>query len=217
MRMTRVCWIGVAMMTASLTLLVSAILWSNTRTWRLVDHVPISLAQGAHYSTGELPVNLNARYEISIYMDNNIPSEKLQCTTLGTPEISQHCKTPYALSVRWTVLGAGKTVHGNSDKAVEFHGSSPGMEETDSDIGEFRGQKGQHYRLDIDVLSDTGSLNVTNPRLSVHEEDPSLEFNLVLIPFLGIFCTVIAAIVGLMLIGSFLAQRRDRRVADLPR
>jgi hypothetical protein len=181
-----------------------------------VDDVPISLSQGTHYSTGELPVNLNARYGILIYMENNIPSEKLQCTTPGISEMSQLCKTPYALSIRWTVFGAGKTVQGNSDKTVEFSGF-PGTQGTDSYIGEFRGQRGQHYRLDIDVLSDTGSLNVTNPRLSVHEEDPSLEFNLVLIPFLGIFCTVIAAIVGLMLIGSFFAQRRDRRVADQPR
>jgi hypothetical protein len=205
------------MIASSLILLGGWTLWSKTRTWCLVDEIPISLSQGSHYSTGELPVNLNARYGILIYMDNNIPSEKLQCTTLGTPEISQHCKTPYALSIRWTVFGAGKTVQGNSDEAVEFRGSSPGTEGTDSYIGEFHGQQGQHYRVDIDVLSDTSSLNVTNPRLYIGVWDPILEGSLVLTGLLRVFCTVIAAIGGLMLIGSFFAQRRDRRVADQPR
>jgi hypothetical protein len=170
--MSRVSRIGAVMIASSLILLGGWTFWSKTRTWCLVDEVPISLSQGSHYSTGELPVNLNARYGILIYMDNSISSEKLQCTTPGTSEISQHCKTPFTLRVDWRVFGAGKTAEGNSDKAVEFRGSSPGTEGTDSYIGEFRGQKGQHYRVDIDVLSDTSSLNVTNPRLYIGVWDP---------------------------------------------
>jgi hypothetical protein len=211
MRMTRVCWIGVAMIAASLTLLASAILWSNTRTWSLVDKVPISLSQGSHYSTGELRVNLNARYEIDIYADNKIDPEKLRCT-LGTGSPRHPCDSPSTLRVRWVLSSEGETVQGDSDDTGGLGELQTGSLESARTIGFFRGQKGHRYKLDVYVLSDTSSLNVTNPRLDVHEQDPSLEFNLVLIPFLGIFCTVVAAIVGLMLIGSFFAQRRALRI-----
>jgi hypothetical protein len=59
------------------------------------------------------------------------------------------------------------------------------------------------------VLSDTSSLNVTNPRLYVGVEDPSVEFNLVLNGLLKVFCTVIAAIGGLMLVGSLSADETN--------
>ena len=212
MRMTRMCWIGVATIVASLTLLGSWTAWSNSRSWSLVDDVPISLSQGTHYSTGELPVNLNARYGIEIYADNKIDPEKLQCMLVGPSFPSQHCDTPVLLRARWVLSSDGKTVQGDSDGTVGFGGS--GTSGTNRLIGDFHSQKGQRYKLDVYVLSDTSSLNVTNPRLYVGVEDPSLEFNLVLTGLLRVFCTVIAAIGGLMLIGSLLAQRRDRQVGD---
>ena len=211
MRITRIGWIGVAIVVANLTLLGSWTLWSKTRAWCLVDEVPISLSQGSHYSMGELPVNLNARYGIKIYADNKFDPEKMRCL-LGTPFPSQRCDTPVMLRARWVLSSDGKTVQGDSDGTVGFGGS--GASGTNRLIGDFHSQKGQRYKLDVYVLSDTSSLNVTNPRLYVGVEDPSLEFNLVLTGLLKVFCTVIAAIGGLMLIGSSLAQRRDRQVGD---
>jgi hypothetical protein len=207
-RMARACWIGVAMVVASLTLLGCRTLWSKTRTWCLVDEVPISLSQGSHYSTGELPVNLNARYGIEIYTDNKFSPEKMRCL-LGTPFPSQRCDTTVMLRARWVLSSDGKTVQGDSDGTVGFGGS--GTSGTDRLIGNFHSQKGQRYKLDVYVLSDTSSLNVTNPRLYVGVEDPSLEFNLVLNGLLRVFCVVIAVIGGLMLIGSFLVQRQTNR------
>jgi hypothetical protein len=197
------------MVVASLALLGYRTLWSKTRTWCLVDEVPISLSQGSHYNTGELLVNLNARYGIKIYADNKFDPEKMRCL-LGTPFPSQRCDTPVMLRARWVLSSDGKTVQGDSDGTVGFGGS--GTSGTNRLIGDFHSQKGQRYKLDVYVLSDTSSLNVTNPRLYVGVEDPSLEFNLVLSGLLRVFCTVIAAIGGLMLIGSLLAQRRDRQV-----
>ena len=206
--MTRACWIGVAMIVASLTLLGSWTAWSNSRSWCLVDDVPISLSQGTHYSTGELPVNLNARYGIEIYTDNKFDPEKMRCL-LGTPFPSQRCDTPVMLRARWALSSDGKTVQGDSDSTVGFGGS--GTSGTNRLIGDFHSQKGQRYKLDVYVLSDTSSLNVANPRLYVGVEDPSLEFNLVSTGLLRVLCTVIAAIGGLMLIGSFLVQWQTNR------
>jgi hypothetical protein len=154
---------------------------------------------------------LNARYGIKIYADNKFDPEKMRCL-LGTPFPSQRCDTPVMLRARWVLSSDGKTVQGDSDGTVGFGGS--GTSGINRLIGDFHSQKGQRYKLDVYVLSDTSSLNVTNPRLYVGVEDPSLEFNLVLSGLLRVFCTVIAAIGGLMLIGSLLAQRRDRQVGD---
>jgi hypothetical protein len=176
-----------------------------------VNDVPISLSQGTHYSTGELPVNLNARYGIEIYADNKIDPEKLQCMLVGPSFPSQHCDTPVLLRARWMLSSEGKTLQGTSDDTVGFGGGGPGPHGANRLIGAFHGQKGQRYKLDVYVLSDTSSLNVTNPRLNVGVEDPSLEGDLVLTGLLKVFCTVIAAIGGLMLIGSFLVQRKTNR------
>jgi hypothetical protein len=171
-----------------------------------VDEVPISLSQGSHYSTGELPVNLNARYGFDIYADNKFDPEKMRCL-LGTPERSQRCDTPVALRARWALSSEGKTVQGDSDSTVGLDGWGPSH--TFRSIGDFHSQKGKRYKLDVYVLSDTSSLNVTNPRLHVCVEDPSVEFNLVLNGLLKVFCTVIAAIGGLMLVGSLSADETN--------
>jgi hypothetical protein len=139
MRIARIGWIGVAIVVASLTLLGSWTLWSKTRTWCLVDEVPISLSQGSHYSTGELPVNLNARYGIKIYTDNKFDPEKMRCL-LGTPFPSQRCDTPVMLRARWALSSDAKTVQGDSDGTVGFGGS--GTSGTNRLIGDFHSQKG---------------------------------------------------------------------------
>jgi hypothetical protein len=105
-------------------------------------------------------------------------------------------------------------VQGDSDRTVGFGGS--GTSGANRLIGDFHGQKGQRYKLDVYVLSDTSSLNVTNPRLDVGVEDPSLEGSLVLTGLLKVVCTVIAVIGGLMLIGSFLARRQTKRRTSGP-
>jgi hypothetical protein len=71
------------------------------------------------------------------------------------------------------------------------------------------------YKIDVFVLSDSGDLNVTNPRLYVGILDPSLETNLIVSGLIRIFCIAIAAIGGLILIGSFVAQRRSPEERDL--
>jgi len=168
------------------------------------------LSQGTHYSTGELPVNLNARYGIEVYADNTIDPEKLQCMLVGPMFPSQHCDTPVLLRARWVLSSQGKILQGISDDKVGFGGGGPGPHGANRLIGDFHSQKGQRYKLDVYVLSDTSSLNVTNPRLYVGVEDPSLEGSLVLTGLLKVFCTVLAAIGGLMLIGSFFVQRRTK-------
>src|SRR5258705_1822718 len=77
--MTGVTWTAVVMIVASLLVLKPWTLWSNSRSWTLVDMVPISLSQGTHYISGELPVNMTGRYSIVIYAENKIDPTELEC------------------------------------------------------------------------------------------------------------------------------------------
>jgi len=79
LRMTGVTWTAVVMIVASLLVLKPWTLWSNSRSWTLVDMVPISLSQGTHYISGELPVNMTGRYSIVIYAENKIDPTELEC------------------------------------------------------------------------------------------------------------------------------------------
>jgi hypothetical protein len=46
-------------------------LFDSTRTWSLVNDVPITLSKGSHYTTGMLKTNMSALY--SIYIDADVP------------------------------------------------------------------------------------------------------------------------------------------------
>jgi hypothetical protein len=185
----------------------------NSRSWYLVDEVPISLAKGSHYQTGDLPVNLTASYSIEVYAENRIDPEKLKCL-LGIVLSPRLCNTASVLRAHWILASAGKTVgEGESDDTVGFGGGGPGPLGADRTIGTFPGQKGHSYRLDLYILSDTANLNVTNPHLYVGVQDYHLESALFISGFIKTFCLGIISFGGLMLLGSFLVQRRTKRIS----
>jgi hypothetical protein len=212
--MTRVCWVGVAMICTGLILGGWRIAWDNSRSWALVDDVPISLSQGSRYESGDLPVNIAALYEIRVIVDNKIDSVELQCL-LGAAR-DQKCDTTSMLRAHWILTSAGKTVmEGSSDDTVGNGGTMPWG--TSRVVGQFDGQEGQRYKLDLDILSDTANLNITNPRLYVGVADYHLESALFISGFIKAFCGGIIAIGCLMLVGSFLLQRQANRPSGGPR
>jgi hypothetical protein len=183
--------------------------WFNSRSWALVDDVPISLSQGSRYESGDLAVNLAARHDIEVYAENNIDPEKLECL-LGVRLDPKLCDTSAILRAYWVVANAGKTVsEGESDDTVGFGGG--GSRGADRTIGTFRGEKGHRYKLTLDILSDTGDLNFANPRLYVGVNGSQLESTLFITGFIRFFCEGIIAIGCLMLIGSFVSQRQSKR------
>jgi hypothetical protein len=211
LRMTGVTWTAVVMIVASLFVLKSWTLWSNSRSWTLVDMVPISLSQGTHHISGELPVNMTGRYSIVIYAENKIDPTELECI-LGVMAPGKYgCdSTTSILRAKWVLTDGAKLFEGKSDDTVGYGGGGPGPHGADRLLGNFQGEKGHRYKLDIFVLSDSGNLNVTNPRLYVGVQDASLVSDLVVSGLLRAVCLAITSIGGLMLIGSFVAQRRQR-------
>jgi hypothetical protein len=202
------------MICAGLILGAWRIAWYNSRSWSLVDDVPISLAQGSHYQSGDLPVNLTASYGIEVDAENKIDSVELQCL-LGAAR-DQKCDTTSMLRAHWILTSAGKTVmEGSSDDTVGNGGTMPSG--ASRVVGKFDGQEGKHYKINLDILSDSGNLNITNPRLYVGVSDYHLESALFITGFVKAFCGGIIAIGCLMLIGSFLLQRQANRTSAGPR
>jgi hypothetical protein len=182
-----------------------------------VDDVPLSLAKGSHYETGDLPVNLTAGYSIEVYAENKIDPEKLKCL-LGVLLSPKLCDTASRLRAHWILASAGKTVgEGVSDDTVGFGGGGPGPLRANRTIGTFPGQKGHSYRLDLYILSDTANLNITNPRLYVGVYDYHLESALFISGFIKAFCVGLISIGCLILVGSFLLQRQANRTSGGPR
>lgn len=211
--MTRTGWSGVAMICIGLVIGGWRIEWANSRSWSLLDDVPISLAKGSHYQTADLPVNLAANYSIEIYAENKIDPEKLKCL-LGIKLSPELCDTASILRARWVLTSAGKTVgEGISDDTVGSGGGGSGPLRANRTIGIFPGQKGHIYKLDLYILSDTANLNVTNPQLFVGVQDYHLESALVMSGLIKVISVVIILVGSLMLISVLLSQRRSRQMS----
>ena len=207
-RATRVVRIAVVMIVASLATLACWIFWSDTRSWTLVNRVPISLERGSHYTSSELAVNMSANYSIAVYVEDKLAPERLQCL-LGLPLHDQSCDPSKQLRARWVLTDGVQKVSAVSDDWVGFGGVPSGPLGADRVIGKFAGEKGHRYRLEVDVLSDSGILNTTNPTLFVGVQDARLVSDLVISGVIRLFCIAVAAIGALMLIGSWAAQRRS--------
>jgi hypothetical protein len=142
--------------------------WLLTRTERPVE-MPVSMAIG-HVRTHDFKVNVNASYEIEIEVQKAIPFETLSCllgTTMGrtSTDLEECPDRPSVVKASWTLTGDGQTIaHGSSDdyrSGAWMNGSIA------RELGNFQGQSGRRYVLDVNVLADGSSLMRGNPRLEV--------------------------------------------------
>jgi hypothetical protein len=213
MQMTRNCGIGSALIILSILSWGIWTIWRESRTWCLVNSEPISVTQGRHFGTEEFASNLNAQYEIRILLDNRFPHHgKLQrldegvACSLGVQDYPKCTATPI-LHMYWKLLRNGKVIRqGDSDNRVGYGGYSPS--EIQRGIGMFRVPKGRGYRIEVGVLRGDERLTSMRPRLSVCASDPIIESTLVLSYFLNWVCPCVALIGGLIVLGSFIMQRR---------
>jgi hypothetical protein len=169
--------------------------------------MPVSLAPGSHLSTPEFNINLTAQYAIEINSENKLPLDTLECL-LGSEFPPEKCHIPSVVRVRWTLHGDGMAVQGKSDDTGSGYGGSGPSGEAFRTIGFFQGKKGRRYKLDIDVLADGSSLDVTNPHLSVSVFDTKYESALVFSGLLRLACGIIGLAGAALLMLSVLKQRR---------
>jgi hypothetical protein len=78
-------------------------------------------------------------------------------------------------------------------------------------IGYFNGEKGQRYKVKVDVLADGSKLVAADPHLSISVFDTKYESGLVFSGLLRLVCSIVGFVGAVLLLGSILAQRRDSR------
>ncbi|MFL6428110.1 MAG: hypothetical protein ACJ71S_07700 [Acidobacteriaceae bacterium] len=205
--MNRIVWTGVVTIVLSLCTLACWTHWSNTRTWTLIDGVPISLAKGSHYSSPELPVNFNTRYFIELYADNRIDSKRLLCM-MGIPYPSNDCGNIAGLRVRWVLSGEGASREMTSYESLGARAADAGYPTVTRDLGVFYARKNQRYRLDLYVLSDSEALNAMKPRLYVLVRGVELESNLFWSGLIRVACFGVVIIGVLILVWGISARRQ---------
>jgi hypothetical protein len=208
MRLTWTVRIGMALMLLGIVTLACWSAWFRTRTWCPVD-IPISLAQGTHFTTGEFSLNLNGQYDIEIDAKGKIPLDTLGCL-LGNG-MKSTCPIPPVVRLNWAVSHDGIIIRGKSD---DFQGSGSNLEfygEAYRTVGYFNGQKGQRYKVDVDVLADGLSLAPAQPHLRISVFDTSFESSLVVGGLLRLTCVVLMIVGLILLVSSFIAQRRRSR------
>jgi hypothetical protein len=212
MRMSRTIKTGIAISFAGMVVLLCWTAWFQTRTWSPVD-IAISLAQGTHVTTGNFYSNLNAQYAIEIDAKGKIPLDTLSCL-LGNG-MKSTCPVAPVVRLDWVLSQNGIVARGKSD---DFPRSGSTMEccgEAYRTIGYFKGQKGQHYKLDFDVLADGSSLSPARPRLRVSVADPSFESGLVIGGLLRVICVFLMFLGAALALGSLVWQNRTaKRRAD---
>lgn len=138
-------WLGLGLLLAGLGLIAGVHLWHATRTFVPLD-IPVSLSRG-HIQTGEFLINLEAFYEITIEFDPTSGFSQIDC--------GQQSKFGDPLETRWSAKrnGVPDPQLGAADRLGCYLGG----------LGYATGR----HELDIEVLSDTGSLNALRPHLHI--------------------------------------------------
>jgi biopolymer transport protein ExbD len=138
-------WLGLGLLLAGLGLIAGVHLWHATRTFVPLD-IPVSLSRG-HIQTGEFLINLEAFYEITI--------EFAASPGFGQGDCEQLSYAGKPLRTRWTAKRNG------------IPDTQAGRAHTDGCyLGGLSAESGR-YELDVEVLSDSGSLNALKPRLHI--------------------------------------------------
>lgn len=78
------------------------------------------------------------------------------------------------------------------------------------DLGYFQSQTGRRYVLDVDVLEDGTSLTPGNPRLKVEVHPEVYEGHMVLSAILFLAMGLLLAFGAILLVVSFIKNRRGR-------
>jgi hypothetical protein len=148
--------VAIAFILAGVVLYAGSQYWLATRKLVPLD-IPVSLSRG-HIRTPEFSINLDAVCVIAIEVEG--PSgDSLQCLMWGCDEATSILMAQWALSSDGQVEVTGKRDGGDG-------GPSGKWNPVGRYLGAFRSDGGRH-RLDVEVLSDAGTVNAGNPRLRV--------------------------------------------------
>jgi hypothetical protein len=200
---------GLILVTAGIALYGTWVLWLGTRTERPVD-IPMLMAVG-HVRVPEFKLNLTAPFTIMINVQKTIPFETLNCL-LGTAsarastDIGDCPDRPSVVKASWVLTSDGQTVARGSSE--EYRSGAWMNDSISRELGDFQGQRGRRYVLDVDVLTDGSALAPGNPRLKVEVHPMVYEGHAVLSVFFFL-ATGVLELTGIALL--FVASRKKPR------
>ena len=137
--------------------------WTATRKETPLD-VPIALRSGESIAKA-VRLNLDGLYRIEIAADSGLPGSKVPCL-MGVSANSSECAgTAPVISADWVLSCDGCEMRRGSSK-------DPHMQPADERravrvIGEFPGESGRTYQLQVSINGDGEKLDHSHPRLRV--------------------------------------------------
>lgn len=148
--------------------LMIALSFSTLALCQPVVDMPVTLAKGTIRSP-EFTVK-HKRYIVALQVDNALPLGQTKCM-LGVHDAWEHndCEVVgfhLAVEAEWTLYADGQPVaHGTvRGKDTDWETS---RSHTSRWIGNFMGEKGKEYVLEVTFTKDGTALRVANPRLIV--------------------------------------------------
>lgn len=134
-------------------------------------NMPISLAVG-HVTTPEFKV-IKDRYIILVVAKKRLPFDALCCMMgIGQDQGPLNCHKEPLVQANWTVSSDHHVVAQGAS-----HGAGGGGSFSNRDVarylGDFYGEAGKKYTLDVEFIKDATALAVTDPHLSVQISNAS--------------------------------------------
>ena len=131
--------------------------------------MPVSLAIGNVVRTPQFPVRHEA-YFIMVQAEKSLPFLDMVCMmgiTMGPSELEECRKANKQLSLQanWTVLDGEHLVAQGS--STEEHDGEYTNKYLFKFVGEFKGEAGKKYSVEVKFIKDGTPLNVANPHLIV--------------------------------------------------
>lgn len=155
--------VGLALVAFGIGIFGAWDLWTKTRDFVPVS-VPISLAAGQSISSS-FKLNFDGLYLIEIEAEKLIPPDALGCL-MGVEADARLCRDILpAIGAAWTLSSNGRELRRGS--TTELHLAPVHADGVVRVIGEFQGQAGQEYKLQVTFTTDGSALTASHPRLKV--------------------------------------------------
>jgi hypothetical protein len=155
--------IGLALVAFGIGIFAAWNLWTKTRNLVPVD---VSVAMGAGTTLiSDFKLNFDGLYLIEIEAEKSVPRDTLGCLMAVQADAARCKDIPPAIGAAWILSSNGQeTTRGSS---LEMHSAPVQSDKVARVIGEFQGEAGQAYKLQVTFTTDGRSLGAAHPRLKV--------------------------------------------------
>jgi hypothetical protein len=154
---------GLALIVLGIGILGAWSWWTRTRNFVPVS-MPVPSAAGQSI-TCEFKLNFEGLYLIEIEAEKTIPLDALHCL-MGVETDPEQCKSmPSVIAATWVLSSEARDVgHGGSQEQFSLPVRSNGVTRV---IGEFQGNAGKSYKLQVTFAAEPRGLAAAHPKLKV--------------------------------------------------